>query len=57
MSELDLVVRGGTVIDGSGSDGREADVDVADGRIVQIGRIIAGRGAQLRYGAQRRLMR
>ena len=34
-----LVVRGGSVIDGSGSPARRADVLVVDGRIVEVGTI------------------
>jgi N-acyl-D-aspartate/D-glutamate deacylase len=45
MSGLDLVIRGGLVVDGSGAEGRMADVGVAGGRIAQIGRI-AERGAR-----------
>src|SRR5215213_3292067 len=33
----DLVIRGGTVIDGSGAPARLADVSVKDGRIAAIG--------------------
>ena len=39
----DLVVRGGTVVDGSGHPARTADVAVDDGRIVEVGRV-DGRG-------------
>jgi N-acyl-D-aspartate/D-glutamate deacylase len=35
----DLVVRGGIVVDGTGSPRRAADVAVADGRIVEIGEV------------------
>ncbi len=35
----DLVIRGGTVVDGTGADAREADVAIHDGRIVAIGEI------------------
>ena len=38
-TDFDLVVRNGTVIDGSGSEPREADVAVRDGRIAAVGRI------------------
>jgi N-acyl-D-aspartate/D-glutamate deacylase len=41
--EFDLVVRGGTVIDGSGRPGAQGDVAVVGGRIVAIGRL-DGRG-------------
>ncbi len=38
------VIRGGTVIDGTGAEGRRADVVVEDGRITQIDDHIAGDG-------------
>ncbi len=40
--QFDLVVRNGTVIDGTGGEPREADVAVQDGRIAAIGRIAGG---------------
>ena len=42
---FDLVVRNGTVIDGSGAPGRRADVGVTDGRIAAVG-AVDGRGAR-----------
>lgn len=37
--DYDLIISGGTVIDGSGSDGFTADLAVSDGRIRRIGRL------------------
>ncbi|WP_174273950.1 N-acyl-D-amino-acid deacylase family protein [Sphingomonas bacterium] len=45
MSDYDLVVRGGTVVDGSGGEPFAADVAVTAGRIAGIGRDI-GRGRE-----------
>jgi N-acyl-D-aspartate/D-glutamate deacylase len=42
---FDLVIRGGTVADGTGAAAFEADVAVQDGRIAQVGKV-ADRGAQ-----------
>ena len=39
MSGYDLVIRGGTVIDGTGADGFIADVGIAGGKIAEIGKI------------------
>ncbi|MDP1749873.1 MAG: amidohydrolase family protein [Reyranella sp.] len=42
---FDLVIRNGTVLDGTGAEPREADVAVLDGRIAAVGRI-AGTGRE-----------
>src|ERR1700681_720598 len=39
MSEFDLVIRGGSVADGTGQAVRTADVAVRDGVIVEVGRV------------------
>lgn len=42
--EHDIVVRGGTVFDGTGADGIRADVAIAEGRVVAMAPRIAARG-------------
>jgi N-acyl-D-aspartate/D-glutamate deacylase len=39
MAEFDLIVRNGTLIDGTGAEPRHADVAVRDGVIVDVGRV------------------
>ena len=39
---LDVIIRGGTVVDGSGGEPRHADVGIRDGRIVAIGSVEEG---------------
>jgi N-acyl-D-aspartate/D-glutamate deacylase len=39
VADLDLVVRGGTVVDGSGGAPRTADVAVRNGVVVEVGRV------------------
>src|ERR1700712_2804560 len=41
----DLVIRGGTVVDGSGAPARQADVAVTDGVVTEIGESVDGAGA------------
>jgi N-acyl-D-aspartate/D-glutamate deacylase len=41
MAEFDLIIRGGSLVDGSGAEARTADVGVVDGAIVEVGRIRA----------------
>ena len=51
MREYDLVIRGGTVVEGSGVPAYRADVAVKDGRIAQIsGRIAASAAPELDAG-------
>jgi len=39
MAEHDLIIRGGTVLDGSGDPARTADVAVTDGIVTEVGRV------------------
>jgi N-acyl-D-aspartate/D-glutamate deacylase len=45
MAEHDLVVRGGTLVDGSGGEPREADVAIRDGTVSAVG-AVAGTGTR-----------
>src|SRR4051794_5659799 len=45
MAEHELVIRGGTVVDGTGEPARTADVAVAAGVVTEVGRV-DGRGAR-----------
>jgi N-acyl-D-aspartate/D-glutamate deacylase len=46
MAEFDLVIRGGTIVDGSGAERFEGDVAISDGRIASVGPEVAGRGRE-----------
>ena len=45
MATHDLVIRGGTVVDGTGAPARTADVAMSDGVVTEVGRV-DGRGAE-----------
>jgi dihydroorotase len=42
MARYDYILRGGTVLDGTGRGGRQADVAIADGRVAEITPAVAG---------------
>jgi N-acyl-D-aspartate/D-glutamate deacylase len=50
QESYDLVIENGTLVDGTGSPGREADVAIADGKIAAIGDLAAA-GAERRIDA------
>ncbi len=43
-ADYDLVIRGGTLFDGSGGDGRDLDLAIKGGRVVAMARRLAARG-------------
>ncbi len=45
MADYDLIIRGGTVADGTGSGTREADIGVKDGKIAAVGSV-SGKAAE-----------
>jgi N-acyl-D-aspartate/D-glutamate deacylase len=45
MADFDLIIRGGTVADGTGKSTRETDIAVKDGKIAAVGTVL-GKGAE-----------
>ena len=43
--DFDLIIRGGTLADGTGADLREADIAITDGKIAAVGKV-PGRGRE-----------
>ena len=49
--QIDILIKGGTVVDGSGADAYGADVRVSDGRITEIGKNLAAREGERVFDA------
>src|SRR5690554_3773918 len=47
MSDFDLVVKGGTVVDGTGADRFIGDIGIRDGVVAQIGQNLSADGAKV----------
>src|SRR5215475_3853199 len=47
MADYDLVVRGGTIADGTGAALREADIAVKDGKIAAVGKVSGGAAEEI----------
>lgn len=47
MSNFDVVVKGGMIVDGTGGPRYRGDVGIRDGRIAEIGKIAASRGVRV----------
>ena len=47
----DLLIKGGSVVDGTGAPARDADLLIRDGRILEIGSGLTAAGAQVIYAS------
>jgi N-acyl-D-amino-acid deacylase len=45
--DASLIIRGGTLVDGTGAPPYEADIAIGDGRILDIGKILARAPAEI----------
>lgn len=47
MADFDVVIKGGMIVDGTGAPRYRNDIAIRDGRIVEIGKVDASRGAKV----------